>query len=46
MQHLALKDLLLTAYLENRLLVVVPFVCKVLDQCPRSRVRRRAQASG
>jgi CCR4-NOT transcription complex subunit 1 len=39
---LAVKDLLLTAHAEGRLAVVVPFVCKVLDQCPRSLVRTRS----
>ncbi|KAI7885612.1 Not1-domain-containing protein [Lichtheimia hyalospora FSU 10163] len=35
-KHIALKDLLLEGYDNNRLIVVIPFVCKVLEQCNKS----------
>ncbi|KAI9023310.1 CCR4-Not complex component, Not1-domain-containing protein [Hyaloraphidium curvatum] len=37
-KNLAFKDLLLEGYDSNRLIVVIPFVCKVLEQCAGSKV--------
>ncbi|KAI8394298.1 CCR4-Not complex component, Not1-domain-containing protein [Radiomyces spectabilis] len=37
-KHIAFKDLLLEGFDYNRLIVVIPFVCKVLEQCSKSRV--------
>jgi CCR4-NOT transcription complex subunit 1 len=37
-RDMSLKRLLAEAYLTNRLIVVIPFVCKVMEQCARSRV--------
>jgi len=37
-QHLALKEVLLEAYEQNRLLVAISFVCKVLEQSSRSKI--------
>ncbi|KAJ3332113.1 hypothetical protein HDU76_001257 [Blyttiomyces sp. JEL0837] len=37
-KNLAFKDLLLEGYDHERLIVVIPFVCKVLEQCSQSRV--------
>ncbi|KAL7323175.1 CCR4-NOT core subunit cdc39, variant 5 [Mucor circinelloides] len=37
-KHIAFKDLLLEGYDTQRLIVVIPFVCKVLEQCNRSSV--------
>lgn len=34
------KELLLEGYDSNRLIVVIPFVCKVLEQCSNSNVFR------
>ncbi|KAI8372978.1 CCR4-Not complex component, Not1-domain-containing protein [Radiomyces spectabilis] len=39
-KNIAFKDLLLEGYDNNRLIVVIPFVCKVLEQCGKSRVFR------
>ncbi|KAJ3039081.1 hypothetical protein HDV00_012639 [Rhizophlyctis rosea] len=39
-KNLAVKDLLLEGYDSNRLIVVIPFVCKVLEQCNSSKVFR------
>ncbi|KAI9209788.1 CCR4-Not complex component, Not1-domain-containing protein [Polychytrium aggregatum] len=39
-KHLAFKDLLLEGYDHNRLIVVIPFVCKVLEQVMYSTVFR------
>ncbi len=36
--NLAIKDLLIEAFDNNRLIVVIPFVCKVLEQCENSKV--------
>lgn len=32
-RYLSFKDLLLEGYYNNKLIVVIPFVCKVLEQC-------------
>ncbi|KNC97024.1 CCR4-NOT core subunit CDC39 [Spizellomyces punctatus DAOM BR117] len=37
-KNLAVKDLLLEGYDSGRLIVVIPFVCKVLEQCNASKV--------
>ncbi|KAJ1512900.1 hypothetical protein HMI54_015364, partial [Coelomomyces lativittatus] len=37
-KHVALKPLLMEGFLHNRLMVVVPFVCKVLEQCKFSKI--------
>ncbi|KAL7754375.1 CCR4-NOT core subunit cdc39 [Sorochytrium milnesiophthora] len=37
-RHLALKELLIEGYDSQRLLVVIPFVCKVLEQTKSSKV--------
>ncbi|KAG0182584.1 hypothetical protein DFQ29_003364 [Apophysomyces sp. BC1021] len=37
-KNIAFKDLLLEGYDKNRLIVVIPFVCKVLEQCRQSKV--------
>ncbi|KAF1807095.1 Not1 transcription factor [Mucor lusitanicus] len=37
-KHIAFKDLLLEGYDTQRLIVVIPFVCKVLEQCSHSSV--------
>lgn len=39
-QNIAFKDLLIQGYDSNRLIVAIPFVCKVLEQCAKSRVFR------
>jgi len=36
--QLSLKDLLVEGYDAKRLIVAIPFVCKVLEQCARSKV--------
>ncbi|KAI9490122.1 CCR4-Not complex component, Not1-domain-containing protein [Zychaea mexicana] len=35
-KNIAFKDLLLEGFDSNRLIVVIPFVCKVLEQCTKS----------
>jgi CCR4-NOT transcription complex subunit 1 len=37
-KHLALKELLLEGYEQSKLMIVVPFVCKVLEQAKHSKV--------
>ena len=37
-QNIAFKELLIQGYDSNRLIVAIPFVCKVLEQCAHSRV--------
>ncbi|KZT56511.1 Not1-domain-containing protein [Calocera cornea HHB12733] len=37
-RNLALKDLLLEAYDSSRLVVAMPFVCKILEQCSKSTI--------
>jgi CCR4-NOT transcription complex subunit 1 len=37
-KNLAFKELLLEGYDHKRLIVVIPFVCKILEQCSPSRV--------
>ncbi|KAI7872984.1 CCR4-Not complex component, Not1-domain-containing protein [Spinellus fusiger] len=37
-KNIAFKELLLEGYDNNRLIVVIPFVCKVLEQCNKSSV--------
>ncbi|KAI8341463.1 CCR4-Not complex component, Not1-domain-containing protein [Chlamydoabsidia padenii] len=37
-KNISFKDLLLEGYDSNRLIVVIPFVCKVLEQCSNSKV--------
>ncbi|KAI8808354.1 CCR4-Not complex component, Not1-domain-containing protein [Cladochytrium replicatum] len=37
-KYLSIKDLLLEGHDKQRLIVVIPFVCKVLEQCATSRV--------
>ncbi|KAI8335037.1 CCR4-Not complex component, Not1-domain-containing protein [Chlamydoabsidia padenii] len=37
-KNISFKDLLLEGYDSNRLIVVIPFVCKVLEQCSNSNV--------
>lgn len=37
-QNIAFKDLLIQGYDSHRLIVAIPFVCKVLEQCAKSRV--------
>lgn len=37
-KNLSLKDLLIEGYDAKRLIVAIPFVCKVLEQCSRSKV--------
>lgn len=39
-QNIAFKELLIQGYDSNRLIVAIPFVCKVLEQCAKSRVFR------
>lgn len=39
-QNIAFKELLIQGYDSNRLIVAIPFVCKVLEQCSKSRVFR------
>ncbi|KAF9576644.1 hypothetical protein EC968_006992 [Mortierella alpina] len=39
-KNLAFKELLIEGYDTNRLIVVIPFVCKVLEQCNKSKVFR------
>jgi len=36
--NISLKDLLLEGYDNNRLIVVIPFVCRILEQCKKSTV--------
>ncbi|GAA5831623.1 hypothetical protein JCM11251_000773 [Rhodosporidiobolus azoricus] len=36
--NIAFKQLLIEGYDSNRLIVAIPFVCKVLEQCSKSRV--------
>ncbi|GAA6025465.1 hypothetical protein JCM8202_003622 [Rhodotorula sphaerocarpa] len=38
--NIAFKQLLIEGYDSNRLIVAIPFVCKVLEQCSKSRVFR------
>jgi CCR4-NOT transcription complex subunit 1 len=40
MRDIRVKELLIHAYERGRLVAVVPFVCKVLSACPRSKVFR------
>ncbi len=35
-QDLSLKDLLIEAFVSDRLIAIVPFVCKVIEQCANS----------
>ncbi|RUS19853.1 hypothetical protein BC937DRAFT_86816 [Endogone sp. FLAS-F59071] len=37
-KNIAFKELLIEGYDNNRLIVVIPFVCKVLEQCSKSKV--------
>lgn len=37
-RNVAFKELLIQGYDSNRLLVAIPFVCKVLEQCARSTI--------
>ncbi|KAI7825698.1 CCR4-Not complex component, Not1-domain-containing protein [Gamsiella multidivaricata] len=37
-KNLAFKELIIEGYDSNRLIVVIPFVCKVLEQCKKSKV--------
>jgi CCR4-NOT transcription complex subunit 1 len=37
-KNLAFKDLLIEGYDSNRLIVAIPFVCKTLEPCSKSRV--------
>ncbi|KAI7898110.1 CCR4-Not complex component, Not1-domain-containing protein [Cokeromyces recurvatus] len=37
-KYIAFKDLLLEGYDSQRLIVVIPFVCKVLEQCANSKI--------
>ncbi|PWY99362.1 Not1-domain-containing protein [Testicularia cyperi] len=37
-RNLAFKELLIEGYDSNRLIVAIPFVCKVVEQCARSNV--------
>ncbi|KAG0225949.1 hypothetical protein BGW41_004453 [Actinomortierella wolfii] len=37
-KNLAFKELLIEGYDSNRLIVAIPFVCKVLEQCNKSKV--------
>ncbi|CAO3593285.1 unnamed protein product [Absidia cylindrospora] len=37
-KNISFKELLLEGYDSNRLIVVIPFVCKVLEQCSNSKV--------
>ncbi|KAJ2550933.1 CCR4-NOT core subunit cdc39 [Coemansia sp. RSA 1933] len=37
-EHVSFKDLLREGYKENRLIVAIPFVCKVLEQAARSTI--------
>ncbi|KAJ2572236.1 CCR4-NOT core subunit cdc39 [Coemansia sp. RSA 1813] len=37
-EHVSFKDLLREGYNENRLIVAIPFVCKVLEQAARSTI--------
>ncbi|KAI8598126.1 CCR4-Not complex component, Not1-domain-containing protein [Dissophora ornata] len=37
-KNLAFKELIIEGYDSNRLIVVIPFVCKVLEQCNKSKV--------
>ncbi|KAK9712477.1 CCR4-NOT core subunit cdc39 [Basidiobolus ranarum] len=37
-KNIAFKELLVEGYDSNRLIVAIPFVCKVLEQCSKSRV--------
>ncbi|KAJ3092021.1 hypothetical protein HK102_011503 [Quaeritorhiza haematococci] len=39
-KNLSCKDLLIQGYDNNRLIVVIPFVCKILEQCNNSKVFR------
>ncbi|KAI9104094.1 CCR4-Not complex component, Not1-domain-containing protein [Phlyctochytrium arcticum] len=39
-KNLSIKDLLLEGYDSGRLIAVIPFVCKVLEQCTSSKVFR------
>ncbi|GAA5963421.1 hypothetical protein JCM21900_000443, partial [Sporobolomyces salmonicolor] len=39
-QNIAFKELLIQGYDSERLIVAIPFVCKVLEQCAKSRVFR------
>nr|CDI56008.1 related to CDC39-component of the CCR4-NOT complex [Melanopsichium pennsylvanicum 4] len=37
-RNIAFKELLIQGYDSNRLIVVIPFVCKVMEQCAKSNV--------
>ncbi|SAM86011.1 related to CDC39-transcriptional regulator protein [Ustilago bromivora] len=37
-RNIVFKDLLIQGYDSNRLIVAIPFVCKVMDQCAKSNV--------
>lgn len=37
-KNVSFKDLLIQGYESNRLIVAIPFVCKVLEQCAKSRI--------
>lgn len=37
-KNVSFKDLLIEGYDSNRLIVAIPFVCKVLEQCAKSRI--------
>jgi CCR4-NOT transcription complex subunit 1 len=39
-KNISFKDLLIEGYDSNRLIVAIPFVCKVLEQCAKSRIFR------
>ncbi|KAI8976852.1 CCR4-Not complex component, Not1-domain-containing protein [Pilobolus umbonatus] len=39
-KYIAFKSLLLEGYTTNRLIVVIPFTCKVLEQCANSKIFR------
>ena len=37
-KNISFKDLLIQGYEADRLIVAIPFVCKILDQCAKSRI--------
>ncbi|KAK9761289.1 CCR4-NOT core subunit cdc39, partial [Basidiobolus ranarum] len=37
-KNIAFKELLIEGYDSNRLIVAIPFVCKILEQCSKSRI--------
>lgn len=39
-KNLSFKDLLIEGYTSNRLIVAIPFVCKTLEPCARSKIFR------